>query len=99
MTLMVALLTTGSLFTGWSSAAIVAHRAAMTLMIAAGIAGVILHFRANMEFQLDIDSSLHGVALVSKVLQAKAPPALAPGSMALLGVIGLVSSFRLQRPD
>jgi hypothetical protein len=32
-----------------------------------------------------------------KVLHAKAPPALAPGNMALLGLLGLVSTLGITR--
>jgi hypothetical protein len=53
-----------------------------------------LHFRGNMEFQLDIDPSLGGWALVSKVIRAKAPPAMAPAAMAQLGLLGLVYCHR-----
>lgn len=67
---------------------------AMVLMVAAGAVGVVLHFRGNMEFQLDIDPSLGGWALVHKVLRAKAPPAMAPGAMAQLGLLGLIYSYR-----
>ncbi len=54
----------------------------MVLAIASAGIGFVLHFRANAEFQLDIDPSMRGLALWMKVLQAKAPPALAPGVMA-----------------
>jgi hypothetical protein len=64
------------------------------LMIAAGLLGIVLHFRANMEFQLDIDPHIGRWSLFWKVLQAKAPPALAPGAMVQLGLLGLVLSYR-----
>ena len=67
----------------------------MAVMVLSGAMGSVLHYRANMEFKLEMDLSLSGVALFSSVLQAKAPPTLAPGSMALLGLLGLVCSFRL----
>jgi hypothetical protein len=55
---------------------------------------VVLHFRGNMAFQLDIDPSLSGWALADKVLRAKAPPTMAPGAMAQLGLLGLIYSYR-----
>lgn len=66
----------------------------MTLFIAAGVTGVLLHYRGNLEFQLDIDPSQHGWDLFTKVIHAKAPPALAPGAMAQLGLLGLAYVFR-----
>ncbi len=69
-------------------------QATMVLCIAAGVAGIVLHYRGNLEFQLEIDPSQAGWALVKKVLQAKAPPALAPAAMAQLGLLGLAYVFR-----
>ena len=74
--------------------AVVAVRIAMCAMIVTGIIGVVLHYQANMEFQLEMDKSLGGMTLIMKVLEAKAPPALAPGNMALLGCIGLAGVYR-----
>lgn len=67
-----------------------AFRLAMGLLIAGGLLGVGLHLRANLEFQTEIDPTLRGWALVSKALHAKAPPALAPGILAQLGLLGLI---------
>jgi len=72
-------------------------RLSMLLLMVAGATGSVLHYRANMEFQLEMDPSLGGVALLLKVLHAKAPPALAPGNMALLGLLGLVSTLGISR--
>jgi hypothetical protein len=66
----------------------------MALFLAAGVMGVVLHYRGNLEFQLEIDPSQHGWDLFAKVIQAKAPPALAPGAMAQLGLLGLAYVFR-----
>jgi hypothetical protein len=74
--------------------AVFAVRASMGAMIIAGVIGVVLHFQSNMEFQLELDKSLSGMTLIMKVLEAKAPPALAPGNMALLGCIGLAGVYR-----
>ena len=64
-------------------------RGAMLLLMLSGATGTVLHYRANMEFKLEMDPSLSGFALFSSVVRAKAPPALAPGNMALLGLLGL----------
>lgn len=66
----------------------------MGLFIGAGLIGVGLHFQSNMEFQLEIDPSLQGSKLFLKVLRAKAPPALAPGVMVQLGLLGLAFTYR-----
>jgi hypothetical protein len=66
----------------------------MLLYIGAGVTGIVLHFEANAEFQREIDPALTGFALVWKVLEATAPPALAPGLMVQLGVLGLVYTYR-----
>ncbi len=73
-------------------------RLCMLLLMLAGATGSVLHYRANMEFQLEMDPTLGGMALLLKVLHAKAPPALAPGNMALLGLLGIVSTLGISRP-
>ena len=69
-------------------------QAVMALMIIAGGVGMYLHLHANMEFQLEMDSTLTGFALLRKSMVAKAPPALAPGVMTQLGLIGLAYTFK-----
>jgi hypothetical protein len=66
----------------------------MALFVLSGVAGAWLHFQANMEFQLEMDASLAGMALFQKAIRAKAPPALAPGAMVQLGLIGLACTYR-----
>jgi hypothetical protein len=66
----------------------------MLLFIGAGITGITVHFNANAEFQRDIDPSIGGAALFWKVVEATAPPALAPGVMVQLGLLGLVYTYR-----
>jgi hypothetical protein len=75
-------------------ASVRAVQIAMGAMIVTGVVGSALHFQANMEFQLEMDKSLSGMTLVKTVLEAKSPPALAPGNMALLGCIGLAGVYR-----
>jgi hypothetical protein len=69
-------------------------QAVMVLLILTGIAGMVLHYRANMEFKLEMDPSLTGLALFSSVVGAKAPPTLAPATLVLLGLLGLTCVFR-----
>jgi NAD/NADP transhydrogenase beta subunit len=66
----------------------------MLLMIISGGVGMYLHLQANMEFQREMDATLSGWALLKKSVVAKAPPALAPGAMTQLGLIGLAYTFR-----
>ena len=66
----------------------------MMLFLISGIAGMYLHFQVNLEFQLEMDPALSGMALYRKAILAKTPPALAPGAMIQLGLIGLAYTFR-----
>ena len=65
----------------------------MVLLMLSGATGSVLHFRASMEFKREVDPSLSGFALFSSVVQAKAPPALSPGTLALLGLLGFAVRF------
>ena len=69
-------------------------RIMMTLLIVAGVIGVVLHYLGNLEFQVDMDPTLSQWELFKKVIRAKAPPALAPGAMVQLGLLGLIYSYR-----
>ena len=69
-------------------------QAVMALFLLSGIVGMYLHFEVNMEFQLEMDPALSGMALYQKAILAKSPPALAPGAMIQLGLIGLAYTFR-----
>ncbi len=69
-------------------------RAVMVLLILTGGVGAVLHYRANMEFKLEMDPSLSGLALFTSVVRAKAPPAMAPATLVLLGLLGLAAAYR-----
>jgi hypothetical protein len=69
----------------------------MVLFVLAGFAGFAAHFYGSAEFQLDLDPTISTWDLVQKVLQAKAPPLLAPGMMMQLGLLGLAYVFSDQR--
>jgi hypothetical protein len=66
----------------------------MVLFVISGGVGMLLHYQATTEFQLEMDPALTGWALFRKAIVAKAPPALAPGAMTQLGLIGLAYTFR-----
>jgi hypothetical protein len=59
-----------------------------------GVIGITLHFKANAEFQREIDPAIGGRELFWKVVEATAPPALAPGVMVQLGLLGLVYTYK-----
>jgi hypothetical protein len=77
-----------------SSRAITAMRIVMVLFVAAGFAGMVLHYLGNREFQLEMDPALSGWALLGKAVTSKAPPALAPASMIQMGLLGLLYTYQ-----
>ncbi len=68
-------------------------QAVMVFCVLAGIAGVVLHAKGNLEWALERDDSLRGWPLVWKILRG-ATPLLAPGAMAQLGLLGLIFTYR-----
>ncbi|PYP77226.1 MAG: hypothetical protein DMD35_15895 [Gemmatimonadetes bacterium] len=67
-------------------------QAVMLLCVAAGVVGIFLHYRGNVEFELEREP-LHGLRLFWEAIRG-ATPALAPGAMTQLGLLGLVYSYR-----
>jgi hypothetical protein len=66
----------------------------MVLFLIAGFLGLVLHYRGSMEFQLEVNPDLSGLELFSKVIRAKAPPALGPSAMIYLGLLGLAYAYQ-----
>lgn len=64
-------------------------RGVASMFILAGFLGIYFHLRSNFEFERELDSSVRGFRLAWEALTG-ALPALAPGTMILLGLIGLV---------
>ena len=94
-----ALIGVGYLVLGWhairrSRGTIAAVQIVMLFYVASGALGMFLHYRANVEFQRELEPELSGSNLLWKVLQAKTPPALSPGVMAQLGLIGFAYAYR-----
>lgn len=93
-----ALLAAAAAVLGWhgvaprSSVSVQTFRGVMGLFLAAGALGLFLHYRGNVEFELEMSPGLAGLALVREALTG-ATPALAPGAMALLGLIGLAWTY------
>lgn len=74
-------------------ASVRAIQAVMALFLFSGIAGLWFHYHANSEFELEMDPSLAGLQLFKESMSG-ATPALAPGTMIELGLIGLVYTYR-----
>ena len=72
-------------------------RLAMAVAIAGAATGVALHYRGSMEFQLEVNPSLGGLDLLALVMTSKAPPTMAPMNLAILGLVGLASTYREAR--
>jgi hypothetical protein len=78
---------------GRGAASLLVFRGLMVLSAASGLLGTYLHYRGNVEFELEMTPELHGFELFSEAMTG-ATPALAPGAMALLGLIGLAAELR-----
>jgi hypothetical protein len=52
------------------------------------------HLQGAAEFQLEMDPSQPLWNVVKKALQAQAPPALAPGVLLQMGLLGLIYTYR-----
>ena len=92
-----ALIALALISTGWRAfrpggpASLRAFRGVMVLMVASGALGLFLHYRGNVEFELERAPALSGFTLFRKAMTG-ATPALAPGAMTLFGLLGLVSA-------
>ena len=97
----VALLGVGLLVAGWHAASpgaatVPLFKATMGLFVLSGAIGIGLHYSGNVEFEREMYPSLSGIELVGKTLTG-ATPVLAPGTMALLGLIGLLAVYQSRR--
>jgi hypothetical protein len=63
-----------------------------------GVVGVGLHYDGNVEFERELNPSERGWTFVRKTV-AGATPVLAPGSMVLLGLVGLAHTYRHPSAD
>ncbi len=68
-------------------------QAMMLLYVASGLIGLYLHYRGNVEFELEMYPGLSGMALFWEALKG-ATPSLAPGTMLVLGLLGLLYTFQ-----
>lgn len=70
-----------------------AFQAIMALFVVTGILGLYLHYDGNAAFELEMDDSLQGMNLIWNALRG-ATPALAPGALVQLGLLGLIQAYR-----
>lgn len=66
-----------------------AVRATMVLFLVSGVLGVFLHYRGNVEFERERRPQAGAWALFREAMMG-ATPALAPGAMIQLGLLGLL---------
>lgn len=91
-----ALLASGMVVGAWygrrpTDRALRAFRGVLVLFLVAAAVGIYLHYSGNVEFEVEQDPAIGGLRLVWEALTG-ATPALAPGSMALLGLIGYAAT-------
>jgi hypothetical protein len=76
-----------------SRSTIMLFRLLMAAFLGAGLLGVYLHYAGNAEFAIERKPELSGMKLIWEALRG-ATPALAPGAMVQLGLLGLVYAYR-----
>ena len=79
---------------GWhalarSRASVRAFQALMVLFVAGGLTGMGLHYRGNVEFEREMHPDGTAWELFKRAMMG-ATPALAPGAMVQLGLLGLL---------
>ena len=65
----------------------------MLAFVVLGVVGVGLHYDGNVEFERELHPSERGWEFLRKTV-AGATPVLAPGSLVLLGLVGLAHAYR-----
>ena len=92
-----ALILTGFVVLGWhagrrSAASLRVLQGTMILFLGSGLAGLFLHYRGNVEFELEMYPTRTGLELFWESLKG-ATPALSPGTMLVLGLLGLTYTY------
>ena len=87
------LLMAGALALGATPARVRALRVVMVAQVLVAGLGIFLHLRSNVVFELELRPGVGGRELMVETLRG-AIPALAPGAMAQLGLLGLLVCFR-----
>lgn len=70
-----------------------AFQTVMLLFVIAGVVGVFLHLRGNVEFERELNPGLAGLTFWWEVLRG-ATPTLAPGTLVQFGLLGLLYGYR-----
>jgi hypothetical protein len=65
----------------------------MAVSVLSGLLGLYLHLKGNREFELEMYPTMRGFELFKNSMMG-ATPALAPGAMAWLGLLGLAYTYR-----
>lgn len=73
-------------------------RCVMVAFAAAGALGVYYHYAGNVEFALERSPELRGIRLIWEALTG-ATPALAPGALTQIGLLGLAYAYRLPQME
>lgn len=94
----IALMMAALLTLGWHAlergpASLNVLRGLMVLCVVSGFLGVLLHYKGNVEFELEMYPDLSGWKLFKDSMMG-ATPALAPGAMIQVGLTGLAWTFR-----
>ncbi|HYW31259.1 MAG TPA: hypothetical protein VE869_07090 [Gemmatimonas sp.] len=78
------------------AAAVRAVRYLSLLSCVSAFVGIVLHYRVNVEWELETTPEMHGLELFREAITG-ALPLLAPGTMLQLGLLGLIWTFRHPR--
>lgn len=89
----ISLLTLGWYAIGRSAWSLRVFQLIMLSSALSGVAGSLLHYRGNVEFEIERTPGLTGFDLFKEAMRG-ATPALAPGTMILLGALGLLYTLR-----
>ena len=76
-----------------SATGVRAFQLTMIAFMVSGVAGIALHYQGNLEFERELAPDASGFPLFWEALKG-ATPALAPGTMTLLGGLGLTCAPR-----
>jgi hypothetical protein len=69
----------------------------MGIFAISGLVGVVLHYQGNVAFELELSPDAEGFDLFWEAMHG-ATPALAPGTMILLGAVGLAYARLTDHP-
>lgn len=77
-----------------SAKLVLVWRGLMFLFIVGGFLGLGLHWKGKLEFKKETDPSLMGLKLFWEAMKPQSPPALAPGIMLQIGLLGFAFAYR-----